>query len=294
MYNIDDLETFVLIANLGSVTSAAKTQGISAATASHRLSKLEKYLNVSLFHRSSRKIALTNEGEVFYEHVSGILEALNEAEMDIGARGGRIKGHLRVTLAPWILERFILPNLVEFRAKHPDLSIEFLAVDRLVRLVEEGVDCAIRVGELKSSGLKAQKIRDNHRILCASPDYLDAHGTPHSIDELKDHSWICLPWQQEWLMQEEDRMSLVKARKKALLVSNSDLLTKATLLGLGIAIKSRLAISDEIKTKKLIEILPGKLTRANAPISMVRSPNIKNSSKVDTFFTFIRTCFENS
>lgn len=285
MYNLDDLRSFVEIAERGGVTAAASVQGLSPATVSHRLNKLEQHLGVTLFHRSSRTISLSTEGAAFLERVQDILSDLANAEMDIGSHGGALRGHLRVTMAPWILSRFILPNLYSLRNKHPDLTFEFLAVDRFVNLVEERQDCAIRVGQLLKGSLLSRKLADNRRVLCASPDYLAKKGTPNSTKELSEHHGVFLPWQQDWGLGED-------LPHNRLIVSNSDTLTDGATHGLGIAMKSQLAISKELKEGSLVEILPGSMPDAEAPISSLRPPSLKDSRKVNAFINFAIECFK--
>lgn len=291
MYSVIDLETFVEIAERGGITVAADSLGISAATVSHRLTKLESSLSVTLFHRSSRTCKLTDEGQRFYDRVQIILEDLKEAEVEIGSRGSSLRGTLRVTVAPWVLSRFILPNLDAFRSNHPDLQIEFLAADRYVSLIEERQDCAIRVGRLDDSSFLAQKIAENHRILCASPEYLARHGTPEHIDDLINHHWICLPWQKEWHVFDKNQLARLVGPTKPLFVSNADMLTEAAKQHLGITMKSHLAVAQEIADGSLAEVLPGLLVAAEAPISFLRPANARNSRKIDAFMSFAKECF---
>ncbi|MEL6207361.1 MAG: LysR family transcriptional regulator, partial [Pseudomonadota bacterium] len=163
MYGVDDLRTFVVIAETGGVTAGARRIGISPATASHRLSKLEAALQLTLFHRNSRALQLTPEGQIYFERVQTILADLSQAERDAGSGTAELSGNLRITMSPWILSRFILPALPELRRAHPRLTFEFLAVDRYVPLVAEGQDCAIRVGQLEDSALVARKLSENER-----------------------------------------------------------------------------------------------------------------------------------
>ncbi|MDJ0685943.1 MAG: LysR family transcriptional regulator [Alphaproteobacteria bacterium] len=285
MYSIQDLQTFCQIAERGGVTAAAQAQGLSPATVSHRLNKLEGFLGVTLFHRSSRSVALTVEGGAFLERVRGILADLADAEMDIGGHGGKLRGHLRVTMAPWILSRFILPNFHRLQTAEPNLTYDFLAVDRFVNIVEERQDCAIRVGALPDSSFLSAKLADNRRILCAAPAYLDRVGLPEMPDALAAHCCVCLPWQTDWGLG--DRMPRIQ-----LTVSNSDTLTDAAAQGLGIVMKSELAVRAELKSGRLVEILPGVLPKAAAPISSIRPAALKTSRKVDAFVRFARGCFE--
>lgn len=286
MYSIEDLQTFVEIAQRGGITAAAHGQGLSPATVSHRLSKLEKYLGVTLFHRNSRTVSLSAEGSAFFDRVQGILDDLANAELDIGSYGGTLRGHLRVTMAPWILSRFILPNLSQLKDAEPGLSFEFLAVDRFVNLVEERQDCAIRVGVLSDSSFLSKTLANNRRILCASPAYLERFGTPAHVSDLVDHQSICLPWQKDWGLGQH-------MPKIHVSVSNSDSLTDAATHGLGIAMKSELAVTREIETGQLTEVLSGCLPNGLAPISSLRPPNLKDSRKVDAFVAFASTCFDN-
>lgn len=285
MYSIDDLQTFVQIAQRGGITAAAQEQGISPATVSHRLGKLERHLGVILFHRNSRTISLSVEGRAFLDRVQGILEDLSDAELEIGSNGGNLKGHLRVTMAPWIFSRFILPKLHILRQAEPGLTFDFLTVDRFVNLVEEQQDCAIRVGALTDSSNLARKLAENRRILCAAPSYLERHGVPRALSDLIEHQAVCLPWQKDWGIG-------ATMPKVAVTVSNSDILTDAVAQGAGIAIKSVLAVASELKSGQLIEVLPNSIRTADAPISSLRPPKLKASRKVDAFVAFASTCFQ--
>ncbi len=285
MYSIEDLQTFVQIAQRGGITAAAQEQGISPATVSHRLSKLERHLGVVLFHRSSRTVSLSVEGSAFLDRVQAILDDLTDAELEIGSNGGKLKGHLRVTMAPWIFSRFILPGLHALREAEPGLTFDFLTVDRFVNLVEEQQDCAIRVGALTDSSNLAKKLTDNRRILCAAPSYLECHGVPHALSDLVDHQAVCLPWQKDWGVG-------ATMPRVAITVSNSDILTDAVTEGAGIAIKSVLAVASELQSGQLVEVLPNSIRSADAPISCLRPPKLKASRKVDAFVTFAETCFQ--
>jgi len=291
MYSVNDLLTFVSVAKTGGVGSAAKALGISAATVSHRIAKLEDVLTLKLFHRNSRKVQLTNEGLIFLDRVEPILADLREAELDAGSGTGTLRGHLRVTLSPWILSRFIMPRLVEFQSRHPDLTVEFLAVDRYVSLVDEGVDCAIRVGPMADSTLRARKLSDNDRIICAAPAFCENHGTPRTVEDLRLMHWACLPWQTRFEMQDGGhRVQFTIPRRVA--VSNSDMLTEAAVQGLGLAVKSRLAVQRELESGTLLEIMPGALRSSDAPISFVHAGNAMPGRKVRAFSELASQAFQ--
>ncbi|MEM6566343.1 MAG: LysR family transcriptional regulator [Pseudomonadota bacterium] len=291
MYSIDDLKTFIAIAAAQGVTSGARRLGISPATASHRLNKLETALKLTLFHRNSRMLKLTDEGQIFLERTQTILADLAQAERDAGGGSAELTGHLRVTMSPWILSRFVLPALPAFRHDHPKLTFDFLAVDRFVSLSAEGQDCAIRVGSLDDSALIARKLSDNQRIICAAPALLARHGVPSQPQDITDMPWVCLPWQT--------RLSFcdIKGRRRDttvqsnVLVSNSDMLTDAAVRGLGLAVKSRLAIRDELEDGRLVEVAPGALWSPQAPIWFVYPPAARTAQKTERFGKFVSECF---
>lgn len=283
MYSIDDLRTFVVIAETGGVSSSARRLGISPATASHRLSKLEGALQLTLFHRNSRSLRLTSEGQIFFERVQGILADLSQAEREAGSSVAELSGTLRVTMSPWILSRFILPILPTFQAEHPRLTFDFLAVDRFVSIVSEGQDCAIRVGQLEDSALVARKLSDNDRILCCSPSFLDHHGPLEGPGDLSRVPWVSLPWQQSLSVKDAKGRRQDLRALASVLVSNSDMLTDAAVQGLGLAVKSRVAVRDELKDGRLVEVLPGTLWEPSAPIWFVYSPEARASQKTKLF-----------
>ncbi len=292
MYSVDDLRTFVVIADTGGVTAGARRIGISPATASHRLSKLESALQLTLFHRNSRVMRLTPEGQVFFERVQPILAELSQAERDAGSGAAEFSGNLRVTMSPWILSRFILPALADFQRAYPRLTFEFLAVDRYVPLVAEGQDCAIRVGQLEDSSLVARKLSDNERIICCAPNFLKIHGPLVQTDDLIDAPWVSLPWQRRFAVKDaKGRRRIVTARSTVQL-SNSDMLTIGAVQGLGLAIKSRLAVHSELQDGRLVEVAPGTLWEPSAPIWFVFSPEARTGQKTKLFGDMARRAFE--
>jgi len=291
MYSIDDLMTFVAIAEADGVTAGARRMGISPATASHRLGKLEAALKLTLFHRNSRTLKLSDEGQIFFERTEGILADLAQAERDAGSGATELRGVLRVTMSPWILSRFILPALPKFQRAHPQLRIEFLAVDRFVALSAEGQDCAIRVGKLADSALVARKLGDNDRILCVAPDFLARYGAPATWQSALDLPWVCLPWQTRISFADAKGKRQDATVQSTVLVSNSDILTDAVTQGIGLAIKSRLAVQKELDAGALVEVAPGSLWQPDAPIWFVYPPEARSAWKTDLFGGFVSKCF---
>ena len=290
MYNLTDLQTFVSIVENKSIHGAAAAQQVSVATVSLRLSKLEKALSTVLVFRDSRKLELSSAGEVFYQRVGAILEALRDAEYQIGARRSSISGVLRVTMPPWIFSKFVMPRLMAFEQQYPDLKLEFLINDQFVNVVEDKQDVAVRVGSLSDSALLARKLCDNHRILCASPLYLERYGTPDSLARLADHRWVVLPWQRQLKMQESDKVRTFNVDAR-FTVSNSDYMTQALLAGHGIGIKSYIAIREALQCGRLIEVLPGSLASGEAPVWFLKPQNSLTTRKTEAFFEFMQSVF---
>ncbi|MEL6236231.1 MAG: LysR family transcriptional regulator [Pseudomonadota bacterium] len=292
MYGIDDLRTFVTIAETGGVTAGARRIGIAPATASHRLGKLEAALQLTLFHRNSRVMRLTAEGQVFFDRVQPILTDLSQAERDAGSGAAELSGNLRITMSPWILSRFILPTLPAFQRAHPRLTFEFLAVDRYVSLAAEGQDCAIRVGQLEDSGLVARKLSENERIICSAPGFLKRHGPFGDADALMTAPWVNLPWQRRLAVKDAKGRRRDIAALSAILVSNSDMLTECAIQGLGLAIKSRLAVQSELQDGRLVEVCPGILWEPSAPIWFVFSPEARAGQKTRLFGDLATRAFQ--
>lgn len=292
MYSIDDLRTFVLVAETGGVTSGARRIGISPATASHRVAKLEAALQLTLFHRNSRTLRLTPEGQVFFDRIRPILADLSQAERDAGSGASELSGNLRITMSPWVLSRFIMPLLPAFIAAHPRLNLEFLAVDRYVSLAAEGQDCAIRVGQLGDSALVARKLSDNERIICCSPVFFDRYGPFDQTDDLIDAPWVNLPWQRRLSVKDATGRRRDVTMPGALLVSSADMLTEAAIAGLGLALKSRLAVMSDLRDGRLVEVAPGTLWEPSAPIWFVFSPEARASHKTMLFGDLAKRAFQ--
>ncbi len=290
MYNLNDLETYIAVVENRGINAAAQMLKVSPATVSLRLNKLEQALSTVLVFRDSRKLKLSPEGEVFYQQVGTILEALRDAEFQIGARGSSVSGILRVTMPPWVFSKFVLPGLMEFEQQYPDLKLEFLVNDQFVNVVDDKQDVAIRVGKLPDSGLLSRKLVSNHRLLCASPDYLSRFGTPDNLTALSRHRWVVLPWQRQLKMLDANKVVTFHTDAR-FTVSNSDNMTQAVLAGHGLGIKSFIAIRDELESGKLVEVLPGILADKDAPVWFLKPQNSLTTRKTEVFYDFMKSLF---
>jgi DNA-binding transcriptional LysR family regulator len=294
MYNLSDLETFIAVVENKGVLAAAKEQRLSPATVSHRLSKLERELDTVLVFRDSRRVRLSPAGELFYTRVGAIIEALHDAEQSIGARGSSISGVLRITMPPWVFSKYVMAHLNKFEEQYPELKLDFLITDHFVNVVDDAQDVAIRVGQLNDSGLLSRKIVNNSRILCAAPSYIKKHGMPKTLAELAQHYWVCLPWQRQLKLRDENEKIHNFNANTRFTISNSDNMTQAALAGHGIAIKSKIAIHDDLNNGRLVEVMPGVMAQSDAPVWFLRPQNSLTTRKTEVFYDFMKSLFDPS
>ena len=229
------MATFVRIVESGSLTAAAGALDVSGPSVVRLLASLEQSLDVRLLNRTTRRIALTDEGRDYFERCKRILAEVEEAEAAAGNRRGAVRGALRVT-APVLFGRMhVAPLAAEFVARHDGVSIDLLFVDRVVNLLEEGLDAGVRIGDLLDSSLVAIAVGEVRRVVCASPKYLARAGTPRTPPELRAHACIRfagLGATHEWTFRAGDRRLAVPVRGP-LAGNQADALLEACADGLG-------------------------------------------------------------
>jgi DNA-binding transcriptional LysR family regulator len=181
---------FTRIVEKGSLTAAAADLGTSLPSVVRLLAALERELGATLLHRTTRRIRLTDEGRQYYEHCRIILGQLREAEATLASRRLEPSGKLTVTASVMFGRRYVAPIMSEFARRYPELSVELLFVDRVVNLIEEGVDAGLRIGPLQDSSLVAIPVGRVRRIVCASPAYLRAHGAPRRPEDVRSHRCV--------------------------------------------------------------------------------------------------------
>lgn len=184
MDKLKQLETFVSVATRGSLTAAAKSEGVAPAIIGRRLDALESRLGVKLMVRTTRRITLTHEGSAFLEDCQRLLTDLANAEASVSAGGVKASGHLRITAPAGFGRRHVAPLVPRFRELHPEVTISLNLSDRVVDVAGEGYDCAVRVGDLPDSSLVSVRLADNQRRCVAAPAYLQRHGRPRTPADL--------------------------------------------------------------------------------------------------------------
>ena len=184
MDRLTQLESFVSIVARGSLTGAARAEGVAPAVMGRRIDALEERLGVKLLLRSTRRLTLTHEGSAFLEDCQRLLVEFANAEASVSAGGVKASGHLRVTAPAGFGRRHVAPLVPRFHALHPDVTISLNLSDRVVDMAGENFDCAVRVGDLPDSSLVSLRLADNRRRCVATPDFLRRHGTPRHPGDL--------------------------------------------------------------------------------------------------------------
>lgn len=253
-----EMQTFASVVDVGSFVGAAEALGFSKAAVSRHVNELESRLGVRLLHRTTRRLSLTPEGEVFLGRCRELLSSLDEAEAEITSRSTRATGLLRVNVPVTFGIRRLAPLWGAFRDRHPEVRLDITLADRVVDLVEEGYDMAVRVGRLSSSSLVARRLTDTRLLICASPQYLETHGTPSHPDELVEHAVIGYSYWSagdEWLLEGPD--GPVKVRTRAIIhTNNGDTCRSLALAGQGIILQPDFVVGDDVDAGRLVELMP--------------------------------------
>ncbi len=184
------MTTFVRIVEKGSLTAAASSLGASLPSVVRTLASLERHLGVRLLNRTTRRIRLTDEGAQYLDRCRAILSSVQETEAALTSGRTDLRGKLTVTASVLFGRRYVAPIVNDFLRRHSEVSTDLLFVDRVVNLVEEGIDVAVRIAHLKDSSLVAIPVGQARRVVCAAPEYLERHGTPRTPEDIRKHSCI--------------------------------------------------------------------------------------------------------
>jgi DNA-binding transcriptional LysR family regulator len=263
MDKLKQLESFVSVAARGSLTAAARAEGVAPAIMGRRLDALEERLGVKLLVRTTRRITLTHEGSAFLEDCQRLLADLANAEASVSAGGVKASGHLRITAPAGFGRRHVAPLVPRFRELHLDVTISLNLSDRVVDLAGEGFDCAVRVGDFPDSSLVSVRLADNRRLCVATPGYLQRHGTPQHPDDLLTLDCLTLSSDASqtrgWAFRlpHDDGSAEVMHFKPPgpLDCTDGQVLHDWCLQGWGIAWRSTWEVQHEIASGELVEVL---------------------------------------
>ena len=258
--DLNDIVVFTKVVETKSFTGAAEQLGLPKSTVSRKLAQLEERLGVRLVQRTTRKLALTDIGEAYYARCSRIVADVAAAEQLVTDMQQTPRGRVRVT-APIDLSTMYLGSIVsEFLAMHPDVFVELEATDRIVDLIEEGFDLAVRFGPMPESTLIARKLCTIGSILVASPDYLARRGTPTNVEQLDEHDRLLFtpsPRTQSWpLVDGDDHPHYEFARPAKFASNNIGAVHGAVVAGGGISLMAEFMVACDVRSGKLVHLLP--------------------------------------
>ncbi|HLG83551.1 MAG TPA: LysR substrate-binding domain-containing protein [Bradyrhizobium sp.] len=283
-----DLQLFAAIADKGGITAAARHLGLTKSLVSRELAALEERLGTRLVHRTTRKTSLTGAGELLATHARRIVEETENAQAAIEAMREAPRGNLKVS-APFSILRFVLlPRIAEFRSRYPDIRLSFDASSRVLDLVDEGVDVAIRIGELPPSSLVARRLTTTPVVLVAAKSYLARRGIPAVPGDLVGHDILNLRPEAEpelWSLTRDDRNTQTVNVAPAVAVHDPGLLLDLVRQGLGVAPAPLLYARQAIDRGEIVRILPD-YVRSVVPIHAVYPSRRMLAPKVRAFVEF--------
>lgn len=284
---LDSMKVYVLTVEKGSLSAAAAACDISATMASNHLRDLERRLNTKLLNRTTRRQHLTTFGEEYYLRCKEILQLVKDADVQAQQQQLTPTGKLRVTAPVTFGAENLMPALAVYLARYPEVSVDVVLSDRVVDLLEDGFEAAIRIGELPDSGLIAKPLAPYRQMICASPDYLARRGTPSKPEELAQHD--CLAFSpaalSHWRLSGEEGDLRVPVGGR-LQVNQGQALRVAAVHGLGIVLQADFLLEDDVRAGRLVRLFPD-YTLPCRPMHVVYLPDRYRSPKLRSFVDFI-------
>lgn len=284
-----EMTAFVRAVELGGFSTAARDMGLSPSAISKLVTRLEDRLGVRLLNRTTRKLALTPEGEAYFHRSQRILSDIHEAENEVAQFRTQPKGLLRINVGTAFGMHQLTPALPEFLAAHPELQIELTVTDRVVDLIEEGADLGLRLGTLPDSSLVARKICDVERVVCASPAYLEKNGTPKRPDDLLRHNCLAIsysPSLRRWPFASGDGVRHVEVAGNVS-ANTAESLLQLALLGVGIIRLSDAIVGEAIRDGRLAALLQDVHHAEPVPLHAVYPQGRHRSPRVAAMIDFL-------
>jgi DNA-binding transcriptional LysR family regulator len=260
MDRLKQIESFASVATKGSLTAAAQAEGVAPAVIGRRIDALEERLGVKLLVRTTRRITLTHEGGAFLEDCQRLLTEMANAEASVSAGGVKASGHLRLTAPAGFGRRHVAPLVPRFVEQHGEVSVSLNLSDRVVDIVNEGFDCAVRVGDLPDSSLVSLRLADNRRLCVAAPSYLERAGTPQHPGELVRHECLTLSTDagqtRGWVFSIDGVLTHLRPSGR-FDCSDGQVLHNWCVAGHGIAWRSIWEVAHEVASGTLVSVLDG-------------------------------------
>jgi DNA-binding transcriptional LysR family regulator len=287
MDRLEGMSIALAVAEAGSLSAAARLQKMPLATVSRKGSELEAHLRTKLFNRSSRALVPTDAGLSYIAAAKRILADVAEAERVASGEYATPRGELSVSTLVALGRRCLQPILADFLATFPEVDVRLNLQDRMVDLLEEHIDVALRVGDLADSSLIAVRVGEIHRVACASPAYLKSRGTPKSPDDLSAHDCISYPPMQSatmWRFSRDQTEYAVPVRSR-FVASNLESACDAACAGLGITVAFSYLVAESLKSRQLLALLQD-FQPPPQPVSLVYAPNRFMPAKLRAFLDF--------
>ena len=283
-----DLRAFVRVLDRGSFSSAAKDLGLTPSAVSKLISRLEDRLGVRLLARSTRRLALTPEGETFLARARRIVADIEEAEAEVASARGAPRGRLRVNAGTAFGLHQLAPALADFLARYPEIDVDLSITDRLVDLVEEQSDIAVRSGHIPEGPFIQRKIADLQRVICAAPSYLKRRGTPKVAADLKDHDCIVVagPGLNRWPFKTRSGIDVVEVRPRVS-TDDAEAALRLAIEGAGIIRLSDVIVGSPLRDGELVALLTDSHHVEPFPLAAIYPAGRQRLPRVAVFIEFL-------
>jgi LysR family transcriptional regulator for bpeEF and oprC len=295
MDRLDALKVFCAVVDAGGFSRAADKLAISTSSVTNQVLALEAHFKIKLLHRTTRRMSVTDEGRQCYEMALALLGDMNELETNMLDSNQNPRGSLRVDMPNIISRLYVAPALPAFLAAYPDIRLRMTAGDRMIDMVEDGVDVLIRIGELQNSNLIAKTVLKTKYICCASPAYLAAHGQPETPEQLSN--FVCLNFLypksrkvRQWMFEREGQQFPFTPRG-VLEMDHVESLVEAAKAGCGIVQHLSLSVEEPIRTGALVPILE-QWSVPGPDVSVVYHQRHHRAAKVKVFVDFVEQLFK--
>ena len=289
---LQEMAVFVKVVAAGSLSAAARELGSSPAVMSRRLAALESRLGVRLVNRTTRTLNLTVEGSRYYEACTRVLADIQEADAEVAAGRVEPRGALKVALPASFGHQHVAPLIPKFAERYPKVELALSLSDRSVNVMDEGFDVAVCIADLRDSSLAARRLAPNRRVVCASPAYLAAHGTPRTPEDLAKHSCLVVSdFTANWEYKTRDGRSTSVRVQGRYACDNWEVLRQWALAGLGIALKSTWDVYRQLEDGSLVVLLPEYTFHSDVAIYAVYPHRRFLPAKTRVFIEFLAESF---
>lgn len=287
-----DLRVFVRVMDRGNFSLAAKDLGLTPSAVSKLISRLEDRLGARLLERSTRRLALTPEGETFLARARRIVADIEEAEADVARVRGAPRGKLRINSGTAFGLHQLAPSLADFLARYPEIDIELSITDRLVDLIEEQADIAVRSGHIPEGPFIQRKLADLQRVICAAPAYLSRHGTPRSAADLKNHDCVVVsgPGLNRWPFKLRGGIDVVEVRPRVT-TDDAEAALRLAIEGAGIVRLSDVIVGPPLRDGKLVALLTDVHHVEPFPLAAIYPSGRQRLPRIAVFLEFLQERF---